>query len=108
MTEALAYLTTLALFSLVIVATARMRHDMLLLACIPPVFVAMVMGFTMAIYSEDAFGAVPTGIAIAVGVPPAWWLSKRLTNRDLLISIYLTWAVAMVLALVALSFPDHA
>ena len=107
MTEAFAYLPTLALFSLVIVASARMPHDMLLLACIPPVFVAMVMGFTMALYAGDAFGVIPTSVAIAVGVPPAWWLSKRLRNRDLLIAIYLAWAVALALALVALSFPDR-
>jgi hypothetical protein len=107
-TEALAYLTTLTLFSMVIVGSARMRHDMLLLACIPPVFVAMVMGFTMALYAGDAFGVIPTGVAISFGVPPAWWLSKRLKNRDLLISIYLAWAVGMALALVALSFPDRA
>lgn len=107
MTEAFDYLATLTLFSFVVVGSARMRHDMLLLACIPPVFVAMVMGFTMALYAGDAFGIAPTCIALACGVPPAWWLSKRLTNRDLLIAIYLTWAVALVLALMALSFPDR-
>ena len=107
MTEALAYLLTLALFSFVIVASARLRHDMLLLACFPPVFVAMVMGFTMAIYAEDAFGIIPTGIAIGLGAPPAWWLGQRLKARDLLVAIYLAWAVALALALVALTFPDQ-
>jgi hypothetical protein len=77
MAEALAYLPTLALFSFVIVASGRMKHDMLLLACFPPVFVAMVMGFTMAIYSDDAFGLLPTVAAAAVGIPPGWWLANR-------------------------------
>jgi hypothetical protein len=107
MAEALAYLPTLALFSFVIVASGRMKHDMLLLACFPPVFVAMVMGFTMAIYSDDAFGLLPTVAAAAVGIPPGWWLANRLKARDLLIAIYLAWAVALVLALVALAFPDR-
>jgi len=107
MSEAFAYLPTLALFSFVIVASARMKHEMLILACFPPVFVAMIMGFTMAIYAEDTFGMAPTGAALALGVPPAWWLASRVKTRDLLLAIYLAWAVALVLALVAVGFPDH-
>ena len=99
---------TLALFSFVIVASARMRHDMLLLVCVPPVFVAMIMGFTMAIYAGDAFGVLPTAAALALGAPPAVWLAGRIKARDLLIAIYLAWAVALVLALIALTFPDRA
>jgi hypothetical protein len=107
-TESLTYLPTLALFSFVIVASARMRHEMLLLGCFPPVFVAMIMGFTMAIYAGDTFGVLPTGVALALGAPPGWWLAKRLKARDLLIAIYLAWAVALVLALIAFEFPDRA
>jgi hypothetical protein len=106
--EALAYLSTLALFSFVIVASGRMRHEMLILACIPPVFVAMIVGFIMAIYSGDAFGLLPTGAALAAGIPSGWLLARRLNARDLLITIYLAWATALVLALVAFGFPDHA
>lgn len=107
MAEALAYLPTLALFSFVIVASARMRHEMLLLVCVPPVFVAMIMGFTMAIYAGDTFGVLPTGAALVLGAPPAWWLARRLTARDLLLAIYLVWAVSLVLALIAVGFPDR-
>ena len=107
MTEALTYLATLALFSFVTAASALMRHEMLILACIPPVFVAMVVGFVMAIYAGGAFGLLPTGAALAAGIPPGWWLARRLQSRDLLIAIYLGWAVALVLALVAFGFPDH-
>ncbi len=107
MSEALAYLPTLALFSFVTVASALMRHEMLLLACIPPVFVALVVGFVMAIYGSDAFGLLPTGAALVLGIPPGWWLARRLQPRDLLIAIYLAWAIALVLALVAFSYPDH-
>jgi hypothetical protein len=105
--EALAYLLTLALFGFVIVASARMRHDMLLLACIPPVFVALVVGFIMALYASDAFGMTPTGGALALGALPGWWLARRFNPRDLLLAIYLAWAAALVVALAAFSFPDR-
>jgi len=107
MDEALTYLSTIALFSFVTSAAALMRHEMALLACIPAVFVALVMGFVMAIYTQDAFGWPLTVAALAVGVPPAWLLARRLGPKDLLIAIYLVWAVALVLVLVAVGFPDH-
>ena len=107
MNEAAVYLLTLALFSFVIVASARMRHEMMLLACIPPVFVASVVGFVMMLYAGDAFGALPTGAALAVGVPPGWLLARQFKSRDLLIAIYLGWAVGLVLALIAFGFPDR-
>jgi hypothetical protein len=106
--EALAYLPTLALFSFVVVASGLMRHEMLILACIPPVFVAMIMGFVMAIYAGDTFGLLPTGGALVLGAPPGWLAARRLQPRDLLIAIYLAWAAALVLALVAFGFPDRA
>jgi hypothetical protein len=106
--EALAYLPTLALFSFVVVASGLMRHEMLILACIPPVFVAMIMGFVMAIYAGDTFGLLPTGSALVLGAPPGWLAARRLRPRDLLIAIYLAWAAALVLALVAFGFPDQA
>ena len=107
MQEAVVYLLTLVLFSVVIVASARMKHEMLSLACIPPVFVALIVGFIMALYAGDAFGAVPTGAALLLGAPVGWWLTRRFKSRDLLITIYLAWAVAMVLAMVAFGFPDR-
>jgi hypothetical protein len=42
-----------------------------------------------------------------LGAPPGWWLSRRFKPRDLLIAIYLAWAVALVVALIAFSFPDR-
>ena len=107
MTEALVYLPTLALFSFVIMGSARMSHEMLLLACIPPVFVALIMGFIMMLYANDTFGTIPTIAALAIGIPPAWLTAARFKSRDLLIVIYLAWAIALVLSLIAFSFPDH-
>jgi hypothetical protein len=106
--EAFTYLLTLALFSFVIVASARMRHEMLLLACIPPVFVAAIVGFVMTLYAGEVFGPAPTGAALAFGAPPGWLLARRFKPRDLLIAIYLAWAVALVVALIAFDFPDRA
>ena len=48
MLEATVYTVSVALFGFVIAGTARMRHDMLILACIPPMFVALIVGFSMA------------------------------------------------------------
>jgi hypothetical protein len=106
--EALVYLPTLALFSFVVVASALMRHEMLLLACIPAVFLALITGFVMVIYAGGTFGLVPTGGALLLGAPPAWLLARRLQPRFLLAAIYLAWAAALVLSLLAFSFPDNA
>jgi hypothetical protein len=108
MLEALTYFVTLVLFGFVIVGAARMRHEMLLLACIPPVFVALVVGFTMAIYARDSFGLPLVAVALVLPWPAAWHLAKRFSARDLLISIYLAWAAGMVCALAAFAFPDAA
>jgi hypothetical protein len=105
--EPAAYFVTLILFGLVIMGSAMMRHEMLLLACIPPVFVAAIMGFINALYAGDAFGWVPTLASILLGAVPGWYLGRRLKARDLLLTIYLAWAVALVLTLVALGFPDR-
>ncbi len=108
MMEGLTYFVTLCLFAFVVIATARMQHDMMLLACIPPVFVALVVGFTMAVYAVTTFGVPMVVAAVLLPAPLAWWLGRRYSARDLLISIYLAWAVGMVFALIAFAFPDAA
>ncbi|HEY8289876.1 MAG TPA: hypothetical protein VIG49_11445 [Acetobacteraceae bacterium] len=108
MAEALTYFVTLTLFGFVIQATARMRHELLLLVCIPPMFVALVVGFIMAVYTWETFGAALVVIAVVLGFPAAWLCGRRYGPRDLLITIYLAWTVGMVCALVAFGFPDPA
>ena len=106
MLEGLTYFATLALFGYVVLAAARVRHEMALLACIPPVFVALISGFVMGIYAWGAFGIGLVAAALAPGWPAARFLAHRYSPRDLLISIYLAWAAGMVCALVAFEFPD--
>lgn|GEM_PF-2970243 len=104
--EPLVYGIALALFGFVVFATVRMPQGMMLVGCIPAVFVAMVMGFTMGIYAAGAFG---WGLLAAASIPAAagaWYLSRRYRPRDLLIAIYLAWAVALVFALIGVQMPD--
>ncbi len=98
----------MTLFWLVFLAAARMRHDVMLVACIPPVFVAIVMGFSMGIYAWAAFGLAQALASPLVGWVGARMLARRYGARDLLIVIYLVWAVGLVFALIAVGFPDAA
>jgi hypothetical protein len=84
-----------------------MQHDMWLLACIPPVFVAAIMGFIMALYAGETFGWWPTVASSLLGAVPAWFVSRRFKARDLLLFIYLFWAIALVLSLIGFGFPDR-
>ena len=96
----------MTLFWVVLLAAARMKHDVLLVFCIPPVFVAIVMGFSMGIYAWETFGTLH-----ALACPVLAWfgareLSRRYGARDFLIAIYLVWAVGLVFATIAVEFPD--
>ncbi len=107
MWEAAAYGATLVLFSYVILATVWVKDDMLLLVCIPPVFLASIVGFIMWIYAFETFGAAEAVISALLPLPVARLLSRRYSGRDLVITIYLAWALGMVVALAAFSFPDR-
>jgi hypothetical protein len=96
------------LFWVVVLAAGRMRHDMMLVFCIPAVFVAIIMGFAMCIYTWATFGVVP-----ALACPVLAWfgaraLARRYDARDFLIAIYLVWAVGLVFTMIAVGFPDAA
>ena len=87
-------------------ATARMKHDVMLVFCIPAVFVSVVMGFAMGIYEFETFGWAHAVTSPAVAWFGARELARRYSARDLLIAIYLVWAVGLVFASVAVGFPD--
>jgi hypothetical protein len=106
MLEATTYFVTLTMFAFVIFGTVHVRHETLILVCIPPMFVALVVGFTMWVYAFETFGPVMALAALAVPFPLAWRLGRRSSVRDLLIVIYLAWALGMVCALVVFTFPD--
>ena len=91
-----------------VLAAARMRHDVMLVFCIPAVFVAIVMGFSMGIYAWDTFGTLQ-----ALACPVVAWfgareLARRYDARDFLVAIYLVWVVGLVFAMIAVEFPDAA
>jgi hypothetical protein len=96
------------LFAFVVAAAARLKHDVMLVACIPPVFVAMVMGFVMAIYAGETFGVALPMLTLLAGLAAAWHLPKFYAARDQLIAIYLAWAVGLICALIAVQMPDAA
>lgn len=85
---------------------ARMRHETLLVACIPPVFVAFVLGFSLGIYAWDNFGTAQAAASPILGWLGARELARRYTPRDLLIAIWLVWAVGLVFGLIGIGFPD--
>jgi len=106
--EPVVYAIGLALFGYTILATARLKHEFMLVACIPPVFVALVMGFVMAIYAGDTYGLALPLFALVPSAIGAWQVPKYYAARDLLISIYLAWVVGMVFALIGIGLPDPA
>ena len=83
-----------------------MRQDLLLIACIPPEFVAIVMGFSLGIYAWDSFGTLQSAASPVLAWFGAREFGRRYQPRDLLVAIYLIWAVGLVFALMAVNFPD--
>ena len=100
------YFITITLFWVVVLAAARMRHEFMLVGCIPAVFVAIVLGFSMGIYAWDSFGTAQAAISPVLAWFVAREVARRYGARDLLISIYLFWAVGLLFALIATGFPD--
>ena len=96
----------MTLFWLVLLAIARMRHDLLLVFCIPAAFVAIVMGFSMGIYAWDTFGTIHAVLCPILGWFGARALARRYNARDFLVAFYLVWAVGLVFATIAVEFPD--
>ena len=71
-------------------------------------FVALIVGFTMAVYAGTPFGTLLVIAALLLLAPLALALGRRYSLRDLLISIDLAWAAGMVATPVSFGFPDRA
>ena len=106
MAEALVYGVAIALFVFVVCATALVRQEMAIVACIPPVFVAFVAGFSMWVHLYGLAGLGGSILPLLPGYPAARLVARKVSARDLIIAIYAAWAVGMVVALVGFSFPD--
>ena len=108
MAEGFFYGATLTTFFFVLYASARFRHETLLLACAPPVFVSLVLGFFMTISAWYTISPLVVLVALVLPWSFAKYLAGRYSPRDLLIAIYLAWVVGLALAPIAFSFPDPA
>jgi hypothetical protein len=106
--EAPVYFVAVTLFWVVVLAVGRMRHDVMLVFCIPAAFVAIVMGFALAVYAWDSFGTIQALLCPVLAWFGARELDRRYSARDFLIAIYLVWAVGLVFATIAVGFPDAA
>jgi hypothetical protein len=104
--EAADYAIAIALFGFVICASGFVRHETLILACIPPMFVATISGFAMWVHLYGLIGAGPALVPLLPGYPVARYLGRRLTIRDQLLLIYVAWLLGMIVALAGFSFPD--
>jgi hypothetical protein len=104
--ESLTYGVAIALFAFVVCAAGFVRQEMAILACIPPVFVALITGFAMWGHLFGLAGISAGIVALLPGYPAARHLGRRFGTRDMLIAIYLAWTVGMVVALIGFSFPD--
>ena len=74
--EALTYFVTLALFAFVVLATFWVKHEMWILACIFPVFVALIAGFIMWLYAYEQFGPALAVGALVLPLPVVGSLPK--------------------------------
>lgn len=104
--ESLTYGVAISLFAFVVCAAGFVRHEMAILACIPPVFVALIAGFAMWGHLFGLAGISAGIVALLPGYPAARHLGRRFGTRDMLIAIYLAWTVGMVVARIGFSFPD--
>ncbi len=106
MAESLVYGVAIALFVFVVCATALVRQEMAILACIPPVFVAFIAGFSMWGHLYGLAGLPAAVVPLLPGYPVARLVARRVSTRGLIIAIYVAWAIGMVVALIGFSFPD--
>ncbi len=98
MVAELLYFVSIALFGFGILATTQMPDSNWLLACIFPVFVALIVGFMMWVYAWSEYSAVVSAGSLIVPVVAVVLIRKLLSARDLFIAICAAVVVGLVCA----------
>jgi hypothetical protein len=102
----LLYFITLALFGFVIFASMRIPNDIWLVACIFPAFIALILGFVMAVFAWGEYGPQ---VSVGSLVPPLLavrLIRGKLSTRNLFLAISGAALVGLVFARVALLAAD--
>jgi hypothetical protein len=94
----LLYFVSIALFAFAVLAATQVPDSNWLIASIFPVFVALILGFTMSVYAWSEFG-VPLGAGSLIVPLAAIVLMRRsLSARNLFIAICAAVVVGLVCA----------
>ena len=102
----LLYFVSVALFAFAVLAATRVPESNWLVACIFPVFIALILGFVMSVYEWSEFG-VPIGAAsLIVPVVAIVLINRRLSARNLFIAICGSTVVGLVCARLAFMAAD--
>jgi hypothetical protein len=102
----LLYFLSIALFAFAVLAATQVPDSNWLIASIFPVFVALILGFTMSVYAWSEFG-VPLGAGSLIVPLAAIVLMRRsLSARNLFIAICAAVTVGLVCARFAILAAD--
>jgi hypothetical protein len=94
----LLYFLSIALFAFAVLAATQVPDSNWLIASIFPVFVALILGFTMSVYAWSEFG-VPLGAGSLIVPLAAIVLTRRsLSARNLFIAICAAVTVGLICA----------
>ena len=91
------YFAAIALFGFAVLAALRVPESIWLVACIFPVFIALILGFVMSVFAWSEFGA-PLGAGALIVPIAALLLMRPLSARRLFLVICAATAVGLVCA----------
>jgi hypothetical protein len=102
----LLYFVSVALFAFAVLAATRVPESNWLVACIFPVFIALILGFVMSVYEWSEFG-VPLGAgSLIVPLAVIVLMPRSLSARDLFIAICGCTVVGLIFARLAFLAAD--
>jgi hypothetical protein len=94
----LLYFASIALFGFAVLAAMQVPDSNWLIACIFPVFLALILGFVMSVYAWSEFG-VPVGAgSLIVPLVAAVLIRRSLSVRNLFIAICAAVVVGLICA----------